>query len=286
MEQLFCLNDVPPQYRVGNAPPPNSVSPQQQEVDDLYRFHYAQGLDKLFETTWYTSQGPAHVRRDPTLQIFLAQCNDQFKSIDHTHHAAQQSLEARLVWQLALMPRTISQEDAVHGVQANGQTLDLLARIDTLDYLLTGQILPRNKVPPPPSPAMRLDPSSTKERIFWYNLGSFASRHDEDPDPDGEVTEQIDDHLNTLRVLLAGMESRDLLYSLAVMRYFGGRREDFHPERPLVNASVAPPDNSDDENWKLEFARRLVEAQEQKATTQVCQRVAGMGIRGCILQKR
>lgn len=179
------------------------------------------------------------------------------------------------------MPRALFQD-----VQIDQQTLDLLPRIDTLEYLLTGQILPREKVPSPPTPAMRLDPSGTTERIFWYNLGSFTSRHDEDPDPEDEVTEQIDDHLNTLRVLLAGMESRDLLYSLAVVRYFGGRREDFHPARPLAAASVAPPDDSDDEVLKLEFARRLVEAQEQRATTQVCQRVAGMGIRSCILQKR
>jgi len=179
------------------------------------------------------------------------------------------------------MPRTLSQD-----VQIDQQTLDLLPRIDTLEHLLTGQILPRDKVPPPPTPAMCLDQSSSIERIFWYNLGNFTSRHDEDPDPEGEVTEQIDDHLNTLRALLAGMESRDLLYSLAVVRYFGGRKEDFRPGRPLANASVAPPDDSDNEVWKLEFARRLVEAQEQRATTQVCQRVAGMGIRSCILQKR
>jgi len=281
MEQLFCLNDVPSQYHMGNAPPLDGVHPQEQEVDDLYRFHYAQGLDRLLETTWYTTQGPTHIRQNPILHGFLAQCNNQFKSINPTHHAAQQSLEACLVWQLAVLPRTLSQ-----GLHIDQQTLDLLPRIDTLEYLITGQILARDKVPSPPTPGMRLDPSSSKERIFWYNLGSFTSRHDEDPEPEGEVTEQIDDHLNTLRALLAGMESRDLLYSLAVMRYFGGRREDFHPGRPLVNASVTPPDDSGDDVWKLEFARRLVEGQEQRATTQVCQRVAGMGIRSCILQKR
>ncbi|KAI7361886.1 hypothetical protein KC336_g21766 [Hortaea werneckii] len=84
-----------------------------------------------------------------------------------------------------------------------------------------------------------------------------------------------------MRGILGMLESRDVLYSIAIGRHVGGRMPDFHPARP----SIATTNDPADEVNKLKVAHAFVEAEAQKGTTQVIQRVCGMALRGWSLLK-
>ena len=273
MDQLFAINDVPPRYHEREAPPPNMLA-NGQHIDDFYRFHFAPGLDRLFETNWYNTRGMTHIRQNPILLDFIMQCEEQFRNPD----ATPQSLEARLVWQLATMPRDASHSNGANGHMSDHLTLEVLPRIDTLEHLLTGQYLPQNQIPLPPS--QQHDHSKYNEQSFWLHLGRFCSIRDESSDPSS--LQQINDNLAAMRGILGMMENRDVLYSLAIARYIGGRMSEFHPRQqlPLTNN-----DPNDDVN-KLEVARHFIESQDARGTTQVIQRICGMAMRSWTLQKQ
>ena len=74
----------------------------QQEIADFLRFHYLPGLDMLFETNWYTTQTLAHLPQHVQLQDFIGQCVETMKVPSNNIL----SLEARLVWSLARLPRS------------------------------------------------------------------------------------------------------------------------------------------------------------------------------------
>jgi white-opaque regulator 2 len=266
IDDLFALNDIAPQYQKREAPPP--VPPAtQQEVNDFYAFHYAAGLDRLLETQWFTSHGLMHIQSDPKLQDFIAQCAEQFKaSADNQGMTAQvRSLEARLVWQLINMARVTP------------PSAELAARVDTLEALLTGQFLDPSRVPPPPNTKLE---TPNREQSFWYSLARFAAAHDDRPD--ANTQRQISESLGEMRSILNTLENRDVLYSIAIARHYGGRMPDFHPQRRLVAAT----NNADDPVNKLKVAHQFVEIEDQKGTTQVIQRVCSMALRGWALQKQ
>lgn len=270
MDQLFSLNDIPPRFLLREVPPPNMSVPQQ-DVENLYRLHYAAGLDKFFETTWYSSRGPAHLRQDTLLLDFVAQCEEQFRNPDADQMQGLPSLEARLVWQLAIMPRSTSNYDPL--------AVDLLPRIDIIENLLTGHHLPYDRVPPAPTHAQQADAVKYNEVYFWHQLGSLTSYRDDGEEP--LTIQAINDALDTMRSILGVMENRDVLYSIAILRYIGGRMDGFDPRQQLPAS-----DDSNDNMTKLEVARRHVEFEDQKGTTQVIQRICGMAMRSSILQKQ
>lgn len=272
MEQLFALHDVQPRFERREAPLPNSLPPQK-DIDEFYRFHYATGLDKLFETHWYSSRGPACLQKDPSLLDFVAQCMDQIRSRadDLLSTQALQALEARLVWHLAAMPRSASLANSANGTMNDRMTADLLPRIDTMEQLLTGQFLPQSRMVPPPA---------SQPEVFWHELSRFTSIRDDVPDPDS--LRDIKDALGIMRGALGMTENRDVLYSIAIARHIGGRSTEFHPPRPVVPQT----DDPNDEVKKLQVAYQFVESEDQRGTTQVIQRICGMAIRSWILQKR
>ena len=281
MEQLFSLNDVPPRYEAREAPLPNSMPPQR-EIDDFYSFHYAPGLDKLFETKWYTTLGLTQLQRNPSLIDFVAQCMDQMRSRtdDMASIRAVQSLEARLVWQLAIMPRSASWPNGANGVNSDHQTLDLLPRIDTVEHLLTGQFLPPARMPPPPSSDHQHDGVNYDRMNFWCQLGHYTCIRDDTSDPAG--LREIKITLDTMRGILGMLENRDVLYSVAIARHFGGRAPEFRPPQPVVSQTNDP----EDDMRKLQVAQQFIEGEDQKGTTQVIQRICSLAIRSWILQKR
>jgi white-opaque regulator 2 len=266
MDDLFSLNDIPPPYQKRETPAP--VSPDmQREIADFYQFHFAVGLNKLLETDWYTIHGLAALQSTPALHDFVSQCVEQFKSQSDTTSTNSQikSLEARLVWHLATMPRHSSQD------------LELMARIDTLESLLTGQYLDPSRTPPAPMPA---DESKYNEQAFWHHLGRCTAARDDRPD--AAVLQEINSALAAMRGILNMLENRDVLYSVAIGRHIGGRMPDFHPSKHLV---ASTNDANDDIN-KLKVAHQFVETEDQRGTTQVIQRICGMAMRGWALQKQ
>ena len=276
-DQLYALDNVEPRWQVREAPaPPSPVFLD--EISDFYRLHYATGLDKLFETSWYSTYGFARLQQDHMLLDFVGQCSEQMKlAADSTFSVqATQSLEARLVWQLSILPRAAASQDTrLNDAQLSG----LLPRIDTVETLLTGQFLPMVQVPSPPGPDHAADHRKHNEMHFWHQLGRFAAVHDDDSASDSasrEVTESI----SAMRSVLGMMENRDVLYSLALMRYFGGRLPGFDPSTPLEKSG-----HSEMAIDKLETARSFVAFEAERGTTQVVQRICGMAMRGAVLQR-
>lgn len=280
IDELFALNNTQPSYQHYDVPSPVS-SEHRQAVTDFYNFHYGPGLDKVFETTWYMQHGLSHLMNNAVLSDFVAQCTDQFKTNDDSRKRALPSLESRLVWQLAIMPR--SAYNSANGAQSSTHLHALLPRIDVVEKLLTGQFLETNRVPPQPSAPQQKEPNQNaiyNEQAFWHNLGKFVSLRDDKAD--ASTLKDVNDTLSAMRGILGMLENRDVLYSLAIARHIGGRMAEFHPERRLVATTNDP---NDDLN-KLIVAHRFVETEDQRGTNQVIQRICGMSIRSWMLQKQ
>lgn len=294
IEELFALNDIPANNLVRAAPPPDSQpsSEELRELDDFYRFHYAGGLDRFFETTWYSASGLAHLRQNRSLQDFVMQCAERMKDPAEANSKSLQSLEARLVWELAIMPRHMIPDAA-------GQ--ELLPRINAVEKLLTGQFLTTDQIPPAPPAAPPLqksggsDATSTadgltkhSELAFWHALATFTSLRDDAPD--ASIMQAIGKALQNLRSALYATESRDLLYSLAVLRHIGGRMAAFHAsttnrgngQPPLVASTNDPADDV----GKLVVAQNNLLHVERAGSSQVSSRFSAMALRGVALQKK
>ncbi|KAF2722860.1 hypothetical protein K431DRAFT_221480 [Polychaeton citri CBS 116435] len=307
IEQLHMLNDVSPSYQVRDPPPPLTQD-DLLEIGRFYNYHYALGLDQVFETTWYMTRGLQHIHSNPQLQDFVIQCAETFRSKSPEFSRSRPSLEARLVWQLAIMPRTAAAAAASSPVDQVLQ--DLLPRIDVLEYLLTGSFLPAHRIPAPPPRHHLHDPSSGAQGshsgpnddpsntsaaklysqfLFWNQLGILVSLRDDSPDL--AVHSQVSNSLDTIRGVLHVIESRDVLYSLAIVRHIGGRMEMFTPYRRVVaadvpGASAEQQQQQQQEVEKLEVARIFVEREDSNGLTQVIQRICGMSIRSWVLQRQ
>ncbi|SMR44615.1 unnamed protein product [Zymoseptoria tritici ST99CH_3D1] len=281
MEDLFSLHDVPPRYREGDTSVIQAVGLE--VIDTSFKYHYASGLDRLFETTWYSQRGFAQLREDAELQSYFIQCMEQMSSRDESAVKATMSMEARLVWLLASLPRTAA-------YRTNGAGLDpllqeLLPRIDTVEHLLTGQFLDPGRVPspaqasPPMGQPQEVSASDQKynERSFWHHLARFVSIRDDQP----SALKGITDSLNAIRAILNMLETRDVLYSLAIARHVGGRLPDF-PQRQLMATNNDP---NDDIN-KLMVANGFIQHEEQRGQSQVFQRICSMALRSWMLQKQ
>ncbi|WPG99589.1 Hypothetical protein R9X50_00240700 [Acrodontium crateriforme] len=273
IDQLFALNDIPPPYQKHETPLPPSPA-LQHEIVNFVRFHYAQGLDVLFETTWYTNQILIHLQQDVQLQDFVAQCISLFKvgAEDASASRALPSIEARLVWQLAQIPRSAAERSTVRDPQLQ----ELLPRLDTLEQLITGQFIETTSVPPPPHPG---PPSPIQDsQTFWHRLGRFVLARDDRADSLDEVNHA----LIGLRQMLGKTETRDVLYSIAVARHVGGRMPSFHPNRQITSTSNDPNDPVN----QLNVAHHFIEAEHDRATNQVIKSICGMSLRSWALAKQ
>ena len=214
---------------------------------------------------------------------FVAQCAEQMKVKSGEDTRPRISLEARLVWMLAAMPR--SAVSAGNVVGSDPMTQELLPRIDTVEYLLTGQFLDPSRVPPPPQQPSASETQQDQtaanqkynERGFWHHLGRFVSLRDDTPG----ALKSVNDALHDVRLILNMLENRDVLYSIAIARHIGGRMPEFHPHRHLAATTNDPADDIN----KLKVAHQFVEGEDQRGTTQVIQRVCSMALRSWILQK-
>lgn len=284
MDDLYAINDVSPRFSMREAPPPVASSTQEQ-TGAFYKFNYAPGLDRLFETTWYSSRGLAYINYNAMLQDYISQVMNQMSAKDEPDTSGILSLEARLVWQLAILPRhaaTYSNNDP----NGDPPLAELLPRVDTVECLLTGQFLEPNKVAPSPqaqsASASAQDSSAANqkynERSFWHHLSKFVSYRDDHP----SGMQGVNESLAVIRNVLAMLENRDVLYSIAIARHIGGRLPSFDPQRHLP---VSNNDAADDVN-KLKVAHQFVENEEQRGTSQVIQRICSMSIRSWKLQKQ
>jgi len=251
-------------------------------------------LDSFFETTWYTSHGPAQLREIPSLLDFVSQCIEKMKS--PAKDRSIPSIEARLAWQFATMARPASKSAMI--IPATG-LYELVPRIDVVEHLLTGQFLAADRIPMEspyassmvgfpdlPIPCINPDPIQVaqlknQEFNFWHQLGRFTSVRDDDPTNTSAV-QSVHDTLLNLRTLLTRTESRDVLYSIAVLRHIGGRLPDYHPRRPLAVSTNDPSAFP----GQVRVAQAFLEREERAGSTWVAMRLSAMALRGILLQKQ
>jgi hypothetical protein len=168
-----------------------------------------------------------------------------------------------------------------------------------VEHLLTGQFLAADRIPPespiapslvgfPDLPIPCINPDSIQvaqlkdqELNFWHQLGRFASVRDDDP-TNANAVQSVHNTLLTLRTLLARTESRDVLYSIAVLRHIGGRLANYHPRRPLPVSTNDPSDFP----GQVRVAQAFLEREERAGSTWVAMRLSAMALRGALLQKQ
>jgi hypothetical protein len=284
IDELFDLNDIPPQLPIRGVPDLHSPEVNKQ-LEEFYNFEYAHALDKLFETSWYTTLGFATLTADHKLHEFAVQCMEEMRAKPASYGQTAPmptlaSLEARLVWSLAAMPR-VHHHHNTNNTSPSLITRELLPRLDTVEHLLTGRYLDVSRVPPAAAAELGGDQDvKSTQQAFWHYLGRFTSLRDDQGD--AHTLESISRELANMRVILNVLENRDVLYSIAVARHIGGRIPEWSPHTPHLPLSNDP---NDDVN-KLHVAYGFVRTEDQRGTSQVIQRICSMSLRAWVLQQR
>jgi len=182
--------------------------------------------------------------------------------------------EARLIWHMLSICRSESAStNGTNGTtSSDAETMDLSllevrARLDILEALLTNQVLKSNPVSELPYPADIVE-AKRHELEFWKQLGNFVLHADNDSAPPGAV----DDALHILRQVLQQIEARDVLYSIAIARHTGAKTPNFPQNIP------PPPPNQDPENdlTKLDIAMRFLSHEARASQQQVIARICDM----------
>ena len=249
------------------------------EIKLLYLKDYAPGLDKFLETSWYSTYGLILLLRSTETCGMFTNLIKQFRTISSNDYNGMRriaSMEARLVWNLAGLPRlsAIPATAATDGSTASETTNDQLStvkrRLKTLEALLTNNVLDLDHVPEL-AENTSVPPSNFYEIEFWRNLGLFAATSESI----SGSTEKTENALNSMRNVLGQLENRDVLYSIAVARYYGLRVAEF----PNGLQQAFSADDSD-RYTKLYIAKHFIEQEAiGKGTTQVIQRFCGLAVR-------
>ncbi|KAI1377009.1 hypothetical protein F4677DRAFT_64391 [Hypoxylon crocopeplum] len=250
------------------------------EVRDLYDQVYAPGLEKFFETEWYTKpQGLGALVSNAPINETLAGFLQSMAKTDPNDVAGMQysaNLEFRVVWDLASLVYTSEYKINVgEHLPPPDDGAEARNRVAVFEALLSGGYIDQNPLHPAPANAdIRL--RRIREFNFWYCLAEFLRVRDH---PGLDMARQRDYILGQMRELLDGRENRDVLYSLAVIRALS-------PNFPPDFESTLPPhlDESDPKN-KLAVARKFIqdESQVTGGTTNVVRRFAELAVRAFIV---
>ena len=284
-----------------------------EEIKSVFLSIYGLGMDKFFETRWFTARGIHHLLADQRLcEKYLALTGRFGITANNNYHEnlITQSLEAHVIWDSLLLCRQVSASivstnDSNSQVEIDAGVHDAAKRLRAFEALITNQQVDADlpakidEFYEPSKAATGLNSQLIdRERGFWKQVAIFSSLKDESeeavrPDPNvdpamtgvvgpsGTDTEKIDACLKEMRMLLDSRENRDILYSVAIARVVGQSmankaiREGVKPEAP------APVTNSeDDPKTKLHVARTFIQGESSgKGTTQVAQRICGMAVR-------
>ncbi|GAB7348657.1 hypothetical protein MBLNU459_g7024t1 [Dothideomycetes sp. NU459] len=289
MSDLFRIDDVKP-----TSPPPRDVnsqpfySTQIEEVRNMFTIDYAPGLDRFFETSWYSTQGLQVLLADKDLLNFCIHCVDRFRraASEPSQQRGIYSLEAKLVWQLACLARTAEADVAAHPSNHIAPDLQaVLQRVTIVQHLLCASYLDEANIPAHPQhapPDLKTAPDQYAQWIqdsFWHHLALFLTIHDDDY---SNSADQIASTLTAMRNILSMLENRDVSYSMAIARHFGGRMQHYFPDKILVSNNPTDPDDSIN---KLSIAMRFLADEDGGGTTQVVQRFCSMARRSWLLQR-
>ena len=286
MEELYIIGGEDPL----TPRPALPISPtMREEIKYLYINEYAKGIDKFFETDWYSTKGLTHLMSNRSLCEMFASMTDLFTSTHSEQYDTMRKLpatEARMVWGLMCMPRDalLSQpqqplpktaDSYTSIISTNLELQRVLNRLSIFEHLMTGACLSLN---PHGSVPVSSD-SRYREEQFWRSLGQFVTLHtspQESARPSSShTTSAAEVPLRQVRKLLDQLEGRDVLYSVAVVRHVGFRLIGFPTFNETVLAYL-----SEAEAQKLLVAKSYLEDMASgEGTCQVVQRVSAMAVR-------
>ncbi|KAF2998362.1 hypothetical protein E8E14_005026 [Neopestalotiopsis sp. 37M] len=246
---------------------------QMDEIRGLYDEIYAPGLEKFFETRWYTQESTGAqliTAHESVVKRVTGLLNSVGRADQHNQSAMIESANAELrtIWDLACLPfATPPQVNPPSVIPPDNDSAEARNRVYVIDALLSGAILVDNPlVRPPPTGDLR----RVRELDFWYHLGEFCRVEPLGNPPNPVISSQRDQILNRIRTLLDGRENRDILYSVAIMRALS-------PECPPDFESTLPQHlDENDPKSKLAVARKFVQDESKLAggTTNIVRRFA------------
>ncbi|KAF2189637.1 hypothetical protein K469DRAFT_562266 [Zopfia rhizophila CBS 207.26] len=267
----------------GHNPPeiPPRPAPIPSELDDeftkIFTNDYCLGLDAILETKWFSANNNAlhKILADKSLHEEAVHFAETIKYHQSSYDGMARipSQEARLIWHmLGVCKQTPPATNGTNGTgPANAENEDfslkeVRARFDILESLLTNQNLETN-------PVRQLSYSSDitdfkkAELDFWEQLGNFVVHADVESAP----ASAVDQALGTMRQVLQQIETRDVIYSLAIARHSGGR------VRGFPNSLPAPVDtNPESDTNKLNVAMNFISHECRASTQQVISRICDM----------
>ena len=248
------------------------VFDMQEEIKNLYLHEYGKGMDQFLETTWYTEHGLNHLMQDDNMCQKFGGMLELFSNTmanDYENFLKIPQTEARIIWMLLCLPRTVSTQAEVDGSQLNEAASDptlveVLRRLSIFENLITKETLSENPLGAKATNDDDSEPTVDRQREFWSELGRFVSLSVSDHSASESCLEK-------LRQLLDQRENRDVLYSMAIVRCLA----------PTISNSTGQTNgHAFNGEERLIVAKKFIEDEaSSKGTTQVVQRLCGMAAR-------
>ncbi|KAI0485021.1 hypothetical protein GGR56DRAFT_55175 [Xylariaceae sp. FL0804] len=272
----------------GAAPPPLRENVGKEKLDDVQELYvqvYAPGLQKFFESDWYTqSPGLTALASNMSVIETVAAFLQSVSKTDANDIASMQyaaNLEFRVVWELAALVYISEYKiNAGEHLPSPSDGSETRNRVLVFETLLSGDFLDQNLLQAPLSTLENpANPEYFRNREFkfWYWLAEFLRVRDQ---PTVDSTPQREHILAQMRDILDGRENRDVLYSIAVIRTLA-------PNFPPGSSAANLPDHLDesDPQSKLHVARKFIqdESQVNTGTTNVVRRFAELAVRAFIV---
>jgi hypothetical protein len=283
---------------------------KRQELQSVYLSIYGPGMDKFFDTHWFTTRGQHHLLADQRLCEKYLALMARFTITAQTNYNENlitQSLEANVIWESLLLCRQVSASilstnDSSNQVEVDAGVHDAAKRLRIFESLVTNQQIDTEfpeKMDEFYSPkqvnALNAQLIS-RERSFWKHVATFCTLKDDsgsaahaDPNMDPAMapasvspeSDKIDAVLREIRQLLDSRENRDILYSVAIARHVGQQMAERAAREGTVPQPPMPTSNDEnDPKTALNVARNFIrEESDGKGTTQVSQRICGMAKR-------
>lgn len=262
-------------------------------MQKIYELIYQPGMDKFFETEWFKKRGFEYLQANGPLCDQFQNLISRYSMSDNKEDPAYvfnlaitQSLEAMVIWaMLGLCRKAATTKDAAGKINPEDEREDvvnLVKRLDIFEALVTGEYLTAETAPELDPPSTKLIGSTLEKQLtqnqytFWHNIHRFLTLHDDEPDSQNS----IDELLLGCRKTLENRESRDVIYSIVMVRHIA-------PTIPGFPNTVKAPETDEEQEAQIGItvARRLVEEEAGDAgTNQVVTRLCGLAARSWALK--
>ena len=289
IQDLLCINGVP---TLPPAPPSTRTLDQIEQLQEIYKLIYQPGMDKFFETTWFKTRGFENLKANGPLcdqfQNLISRYSMTENKEDPSYHfnlAITQSLEAMVIWaMLGLSRKAATTKDAAGNINADDEREDVVntaKRLEIFEALVTGEYLTAETAPAANPPEAKLGGSTLEKQLeqhkytFWYNIHKFLTLRNDDPD----YQKNIDEVFDECRKTLENRESRDVVYSIMLVRHIG-------PTIPGFPNTVKAPETDEEQEAQIGItvAKRLVEEEAgERGTNQIVTRLCGLAARSWAL---